>query len=100
MTDDSPKAGKIPTVKIHDRLDPIEVVDPHGVQPLYADAIAEIRMIHGVLHVTLASLIMEGVEPIRKAQVCARLRISPDALAVLLNSLAPPAQPTAGDTIN
>jgi hypothetical protein len=94
---------KMPGIKLSDNVT-AEIVDPEGVLPVYADLVADIRILDGVLHLGLATLVVEGFgdEAVHQARVCARLRIAPTALNLIQNALAAPRKqaPQAGQTMN
>lgn len=81
-----------------------EVTDPNNLAPVYVDLVTELRMVNGVLHLSLASLTIDGDNSgmTRKAQVCARLRIAPQTLKFIQAQLSSPneAQVPEGQTIN
>jgi hypothetical protein len=60
--------------------------------PVYADLVADIRILDGVLHLGLATLVVEGFgdEAVHQARICARLRIAPSALQLVQKALAAP----------
>ncbi|MBB3411416.1 hypothetical protein FHT87_005369 [Rhizobium sp. BK316] len=93
-------AGKI---RLGEDLE-IDVVDPHNIQPVYADLVTELRVNDGVLYISLANVIVDGESHAisRKAQVCARLRIAGRTAEFIKNMLSQPEpeQAPAGQKLN
>lgn len=52
----------------------IEITEPVPVQPIWADAVTEIRVIDNVAFISLASIVTDGPDA-REARVQARLRV-------------------------
>lgn len=81
-----------------------DVIDPNNVTPIFADLVTELRVVDGVLHISLANLIVDGEAPTesKKAQVCARLRISGNTVGFIrsvLDDITNPQNPS-GQTVN
>jgi hypothetical protein len=92
----------MPSIKLGEAA--AEIIDPDGLLPVYADLITELRMLDGVLHISLATLVIEGFGSgaTHTARVCARLRIPPSTLQAIQNALAAPHEeaPPPGQAIN
>lgn len=82
-----------PRVKLTDKLS-VDIVDPNNVTPVFADLVTELRVVDGVLCLSLANLIVDGNDPtVRKAQICARLRVAGSTVQFIQQILASPDQP-------
>jgi hypothetical protein len=94
---------KMPGIKLSDSVT-AEIVDPEGVLPVYADLVTDIRILDGVLHLGLATLVVEGSgdEAVYKARVCARLRLPPSTVQFIQNALTAPRDktPPPGQAVN
>ncbi|MBY5837085.1 hypothetical protein J3P71_09345 [Rhizobium leguminosarum] len=90
-------------IRISDDLE-VEVVDPHNIQPVYVDLVTELRVNDGVLYLSFANVVVDGESHAlsRKAQVCARLRISGRTAEFIKNVLSQPEpeQAPAGQKLN
>jgi hypothetical protein len=94
--------AETPRIKLTDEIT-VDVIDPHNITPVSADLVTEMRVVDGVLYLSLANLIVDGSEPIvRKAQVCARLRISGNTMRFIQEALTAPQENAnpSGQTIN
>ncbi len=94
---------EVARIKLTDDLS-LEVVDPDNIRPVFADLVTELRVINGVLHLSLATISVEGDDSgtSRTARVCARLRIAPNTVQFIKQALTTPneARVPAGQTIN
>lgn len=93
-----------PRIKLTDSIS-VEIVDPDNIRPVYADLVTELRVVNGVLHLSLATLSVEGDDSglSRTARVCARLRIAPHTAQFIQQILASPNDSQgapAGQTLN
>ncbi|MHA6684506.1 hypothetical protein [Mesorhizobium sp. A556] len=92
----------MPSIKLGDVS--AEIIDPGDLLPVYADLVADIRILDGVLHLTLATLVVEGfgTDATHKARVCAKLRVAPTTLQFIQNVLAAPREeaPPPGQRMN
>jgi hypothetical protein len=86
---------KIPRIKLTDEIS-IDVVDPDNVRPVYADLVTEFRIVNGVLHLSLATMSIEGDDAgtSRSARVCARLRIASNTIQFIQQVLSKPNKPS------
>ncbi|MDE2104320.1 MAG: hypothetical protein KGL39_44190, partial [Patescibacteria group bacterium] len=82
----------------------VKVIDPDHIQPVYADLVTELRVMNGVLCLSLATVVIDGDDAgiERSARVCARLRIAPSTLQYIQQVLTQPdqTQVPSGQTLN
>jgi hypothetical protein len=81
-----------------------DVIDPNSITPVFADLVTELRVVDSILHISFANLIVDGEAPneSKKAQVCARLRISGNTVGFIRNILDDITNPQnpSGQTVN
>jgi hypothetical protein len=84
--------SETPRIKLSDEVS-VDVIDPDNITPVFANLVTELSVVDGVLYLSLANLIVEGNDPlIRKAQVCARLRIAGGTAQYIQRMLTAPQQ--------
>jgi hypothetical protein len=90
-------------IKLNDDIS-FEIIDPDNIRPVYADLVTELRVIQGVLHLSLATICIEGDDAgtTFNARICARLRIGANTLQFIQNALTTPSTTKIppGQTIN